>query len=490
MITIAVFVLVNIAVHIALYFYLKRKSEFEKEQRKVLNLLQKLNDIILSSLTEIEAVAQKVSDAVAFDLGFQVGVILLKDDRKKVLRRVAISRTERVAEAVNKLGFNFKGMETPYSSIDNIVVQVATDGRPRDAKFLYDVLKPHVSVDQAKYIQDVGDVAFSLIYPLLAGGKIIGVMIISLSKKDPAITEARKKIIGRVIEVVGIALYNAMLYQELRVAGRQLEDANVRLKNLDMLKDEFVSVASHELRTPMTAVRSYVWMALHRSDIPLSQKLQRYLYRTLISTERLINLVSDMLNLSRIESGKIEISPRAVDLAALVKDIVEDIQLKAVEKKLQILTLEQRLPPVFADPEKVQQVLLNLLGNALKFTFPGGIISISFFTDGKYVETAIKDNGQGISPQDMGKLFKKFGRLDNSYVSLSTSGGTGLGLYISRSLIELMRGRVWATSLGEGKGSTFSFSLPVASPDIIREAEKYHVKPHEGEAKALEPVAI
>ncbi len=456
---IVIFVLINVFLHIGLYFYLRFKSRFEKEQREVLNLLQKINDIILSSLTEIEEVAQKVSDAVAFDLGFQVGVILLKDDRKKVLRRVAISRTQRVAEAVNKLGFNFKGLETPYSSLDNIVVQVASDGRPRDSTTLYDVLKPHVSVQQAKYIQNVGEVALSLVYPLQAKGRIIGVMIISLSKNNTALTESRKRIIDRVIKVVGIALDNAMLYQDLRITGRQLEDANSRLKDLDMLKDEFVSVASHELRTPMTAIRSYVWMALHRSDVPLSQKLQRYLYRTLISTERLINLVSDMLNLSRIESGKIEILPKAVDLVALVKDIVEDIELKAAEKKLQILTLEQRLPPVFADPEKVQQILLNFLGNALKFTFPGGIISISFFTDGKFVETHIKDNGQGIAKEDLAKLFKKFSRLDNSFVSLSTSGGTGLGLYISKSLVELMHGKVWATSEGEGKGSTFIIEL-------------------------------
>ena len=137
----------------------------------------------------------------------------------------------------------------------------------------------------------------------------------------------------------------------------------------------------------------------------------------------------------------------------------------------------------------MQQILLNLLGNALKFTFPGGTIAISFFTDGKVVEVSIKDSGQGIAREDMGKLFKKFGRLDASYVSISSSGGTGLGLYISRSLIELMHGRIWAESEGIEKGSKFSFSLPVATAQVLEKPEDFHIQA-QGVAKGLEPVAI
>src|SRR3989344_58020 len=487
--TILLSILVVLGLILLFDIYFRIRTRSSSEQTKVLNLLQKLNDIILSSFTNVEDVAQKVSDAVAFDLGFQVGVILMIDEKKQMLRRIAISRTERVNAAVAKLGFNFKGLETPLNTIDNIAVQVAHDRVSRSTNSLYEVLKPHVTAGQARYIQDVGDVAISLVFPLTSRKKTIGVIILSLPKNESKVTDTRKKIIERVIKVVGIALDSAILYQDVLITGRELEQANTKLKELDSLKDEFVSVASHELRTPMTAIRSYAWMALHKSDIPLSQKLKRYLYRTLISTERLINLVSDMLNLSRIESGKIEISPIPFNFADLVKEIVEDVNAKAQEKKLKILILEQKLPQAFADPEKVQQILLNLIGNALKFTFPGGIITINFFTDGKVVEISIKDDGQGISQEDMGKLFKKFGRLDSSYESLSTSGGTGLGLYISKNLVELMNGRIWVNSEGLGKGSTFFFSLPVASAQILENAEQFHIK-SKGEAKGLEPVAI
>lgn len=249
-----------------------------------------------------------------------------------------------------------------------------------------------------------------------------------------------------------------------------------KTKALVKKEEDFVSIASHELRTPMTAIRSYAWMALHKSDMPLSDKLKKYLVRVLISTERLINLVNDLLDVSRIEAGKIEISPEAVDLILLTKDVMDEVYYsKSTDKNIQLTLLEKPIPKVFADPEKLREVMLNLVGNAVKFTQSGGTITIEFFSDGKTVETSIKDTGTGISKEDLGKLFTKFGKLESSYAALSSSGGTGLGLYISKNLIELMYGKIWAQSEGLGKGATFTFSLPAAT---------------KGEAKGLEPVAI
>ena len=236
------------------------------------------------------------------------------------------------------------------------------------------------------------------------------------------------------------------------------------INHLNKLKDDFVSIASHELRTPMTAIRSYAWMALHKSDVPLSEKVEKYLVRILISTERLINLVNDLLNVSRIEAGKIEISTESLDLIPVIKDVVDEVYYsKSVAKDVQFVILEEPIPKVLADPERLREVLLNLMGNAVKFTQAGGKVTIGFFTDGKVVETSIKDTGMGISKDDLGRLFQKFGKLDSSFVSFSTSGGTGLGLYITKGLVELMQGKIWAESEGQNKGTTFTFSLPVAS---------------------------
>ncbi|MBI2196799.1 HAMP domain-containing histidine kinase [Candidatus Daviesbacteria bacterium] len=283
---------------------------------------------------------------------------------------------------------------------------------------------------------------------------------------------------------------NTEVNQQLRNTLSLLAKANDRLKELDRLKDDFVSIASHELRTPMTAIRSYAWMALHRSDVPLSKTLEKYIVRVLVSTERLINLVNDMLNVSRIEAGKIEINPEPIDPLLLIKDIVDEVYYsKSEEKKIEFEILEKQCPKIFADPEKLRQVFLNLVGNSLKFTPDGGKISFDFFCDGKTVEIAVLDTGIGISKDDLSKLFHKFGRLDNSYTATATSGGTGLGLYVSKSLIELMHGKIRAYSQGINKGSVFIVSVPVATPETLKNIDSFRIKP-KGEAKGLEPVAI
>lgn len=314
------------------------------------------------------------------------------------------------------------------------------------------------------------------------------------SKKGEAIIKSEIKsgeqeFIAMLASLFGIAYKIQDTQTSLSNTTQEVYKMNAELHQLDKLKDDFVSIASHELRTPMTAIRSYVWMALHRSDVPLSQKLERYLYRTLVSTERLINLVNDMLNISRIEAGRIEIIPKSVDILELVKDVMEEVNPKAIERGIKLAVYQQKLPPVFADPDKLRQVLMNLIGNSLKFTPPDGVITASFFTDGEVVEISIKDTGKGISRDDLSKLFKKFGRLDNSYVAIGTSGGTGLGLYICKNLIDLMHGKIWATSEGFDKGSSFYFSLPIATDKVLKEAAQYTIKPV-GEAKPLEPVAI
>lgn len=291
-----------------------------------------------------------------------------------------------------------------------------------------------------------------------------GLTYLRLRQKTKALVKKEKELNDFYKEVNEISLQKAQLSKNLIESNEEFKKANLRLQELNLLKEDFVSIASHELRTPMTAIRSYAWMALHKSDIPLSDKLKKYLVRVLISTERLINLVNDLLDVSRIEVGKIEISPEPVDLILLTKDVIDEVYYsKSTDKNIQLTVLEKPIPKVFADPEKLREVMLNIVGNAVKFTPSGGTVKIEYFTDGQTVETTIKDTGIGFTKDDLSRLFQKFGKLDNSYVSISSSAGTGLGLYISRNLIELMHGKIWASSPGLGRGSSFTFSLPVIS---------------------------
>lgn len=196
-----------------------------------------------------------------------------------------------------------------------------------------------------------------------------------------------------------------------------------------------------------------------------------------------------MLNVSRIESGRIEINPQVFDLQNLVGEVLIEIDAKAREKNLQVSASNIPTPKVFADPNKVHQVLLNILGNSLKFTPANGKVIVSYLNDGNFVDISIADNGVGISKNDLSRLFKKFSRLENSYIAASSTGGTGLGLFISKSLVDLMKGKIWVASEGENKGARFTFSLPVATPQVLKEAQNYQYKP-EGGSRLLEPVAI
>lgn len=481
------FLITATAVVSCIYLIYKRRRL--NEDAKILNLLLRVNEIIISTATNLEQVVQEIGDAIVFELGFKVGVVFLIDTKRQVLKRVAVSRTKLVEAAVTQIGKEFRGLETSLSYTQNLAVQVALDGKMRTTHNLFDVLTPHMSQEEAKIVQQMGQVRTTLIFAITNKARRLGVMIISLDDNEHNLSKAKILLISRLVNFVGIALDSSLIYKNLADTKDQLRKANTQLVELDKIKDDFVSIASHELRTPMTAIKSYLWMATKRPDITLSEKMNKYLSRAYISTERLINLVNDMLNVSRIESGRIEIKPVSFDLLALVDDVIAEVAAKAQEKRIHLSVFKAQVPKPFADLDKVHQILLNLIGNALKFTPEDGEISVSFFSDGKMLDISVKDSGVGISQEDLPRLFKKFERLDNSYVATATSGGTGLGLFISKSLVELMQGRIWAQSEGVGKGTTFIFSLPVATPDVLAQAAKY-TKTVEGEVKQLEPVAI
>lgn len=345
---------------------------------------------------------------------------------------------------------------------------------------------PHPIVSSAEKLPNLRSLVLS---PIKMARSLLGVLILGSGREKSHIDNEELELIGLVKGLVSLGYRLQYTQSSLSLITRQIYQMNAQLHQLDRLKDDFVSMASHELRTPMTAIKSYLWMALYRPDIALSDRMTKYLSRAYLSTERLINLVNDMLNVSRIEAGRINVTPKAFDLVKALQQIMEDIKVKVEEKGIRASLIEQVLPAVFADPDKVSQVVLNLLGNALKFTPPGGTITISFFTDGKTIETSIKDSGAGIAQDDLSRLFKKFGRLDDSYVATATSGGTGLGLYIAKSLLDLMHGAIRAYSEGLGKGATFIFALPVATPAVLEKAEVF-TKKATGEAKDLEAVAI
>jgi len=253
--------------------------------------------------------------------------------------------------------------------------------------------------------------------------------------------------------------------RELRINAQKLsadlEKANIRLRELDKLKDEFVSIASHELRTPMTAIKSYLWLAINKPGQILSEQLKKYLNIAYNSTERLIHLVQNMLTISRIEGKRLEINIVKVNLNSLINEIYDELKIQADQKQINFIFNSTSHDLVInADQEKLSEVIQNIIGNALKFTPNHGKVTIFLRDKQNTIEVSINDTGPGISKENQAKLFQKFGQIENTpYVKSSQASGTGLGLYITKQILALHHGNIWVES-ELGKGSMFIFSLP------------------------------
>ncbi|MDP3941131.1 MAG: MASE1 domain-containing protein [bacterium] len=228
-------------------------------------------------------------------------------------------------------------------------------------------------------------------------------------------------------------------------------------KELDRMKDEFISVASHELRTPMAAIKGYLSMILSGRYGQISGDLQKPLVTVALSTDRLIQLVNDILSISRIETKRLKLTLTLFPLASVVDDIGSNLVPILRGKHLGFHNGVEKNVRVQADPQKVGQILTNLVGNALKFTDTGGI-SIASTEENERIVVLITDTGVGISKENQEKLFRKFQQVSSQQAG--RPAGTGLGLYISRELAKAMGGDVWLVSSEVGKGSTFAVSLP------------------------------
>lgn len=240
-------------------------------------------------------------------------------------------------------------------------------------------------------------------------------------------------------------------------------------REIDRMKSEFVSLVSHELRTPLTSIKGYIDLILDGDAGEITEEQQEYLEIARNNADRLVALINDLLDVSRIESGKVELQRRALDMAHVIQDVASSLR-PQIDAKGQHLSLivHKPLPTILGDADRVTQILNNLLSNAYKYTPAGGSISIEAqAVADKHVRVDVRDSGIGLTPDEMGKLFTRFFRAKNK--TTQEVGGTGLGLTITRSLVEMHGGEITVTST-PGQGSTFSFTLPTTQEPVKQEA--------------------
>ena len=272
------------------------------------------------------------------------------------------------------------------------------------------------------------------------------------------ISSYRSGYVVRSLQTVELELLKSN--QELARLNKIYSQVNRRLKEVDQMKTEFISVASHQMRTPLSATKWVLRMILDGDMGPLNPQQADLLNKGYQTNERMIQLINDLLNVSRIEEGRFQYRFVHTSLAELVDNVIQEMYntIKKKEIKFEYKKSIKPLPRVYIDSQKIRLVLQNLIDNAVKYTPTGGKVTVAVKLDANQVVFSVTDTGVGIPSHEQGRIFSKFFRADN-VVRMQTDG-SGLGLFIVRNIIENHHGTAWFDSV-EGRGSTFYFSLPL-----------------------------
>jgi signal transduction histidine kinase/HAMP domain-containing protein len=286
--------------------------------------------------------------------------------------------------------------------------------------------------------------------PLSARGRAAG-LLSAYFKAPREITDTEARALRTIARLVSVAKENADLVNELK-------DNNLQLERANRLKSEFLASVSHELRTPMNAIIGYTKLMLDGLDGDLTEQQTADLERVVQAADNLLGLINGLLDLAKIEAGKMELNAEEVDIPLVIDDVIELMRAGADSKSLSLRAeVASTLPTAWADRARIRQVLVNLVANAVKFTEHGGVTVRATIVDG-WITIAVVDTGVGIPPEAQTYIFDEFRQVDAS--TTRRYGGTGLGLAISKRLIALHGGRIWVEST-VGAGSTFLFTLPV-----------------------------
>ncbi len=287
-----------------------------------------------------------------------------------------------------------------------------------------------------------------------AAGTKVGLVAMTFSLKDSdALIEStvNRSYLVLIITVIIVLL---LVSNQARLFGYVL--TLNKLKEVDEMKDNLVSMASHELRSPLTAIRGYLEL-LEEKHVDFDEESKKYFSNISASVDRLNTLVKDMLEVSRLEGNRVPLTLSEVDPSVVINQSVEELRSQAIQKGLELNILDLESARVRADEARMKEILVNLIGNAIKYT-PQGSVSVSAKAKGKQYLITVADTGFGISAEDQKKLFQKFVRIQNKNTQSIT--GTGLGLWITYELAEKMGGTITIESI-EGVGSHFTLHLPL-----------------------------
>lgn len=431
-------------------------NKVQEELDKKITGLYTLHEIgkKISSTFNIEDLFILINQPFVFKLGFSKALIMLKIDlTDKLIAKTSIGYNDNEIKAIEN--------QLSKSAVVNLLL--------RKGQHILANREGEQKIEQEEILLDTFKTESFLTVPIVVKDEAVGFILMGNVSSYSKVTEGDVELLSILAAQIGTAIENSRLYAELfgsheelerKVAERtkELAKLNEELKKLNKMKSDFISAVSHELRTPLTSIKGYASILMTGKLGEVSAVQKERLEKIDKHSNSLAHLINNLLDIARIESGKVQMDIKEVPIKEMLDSIMDIIMPQVKEKNISIkLNLKLTTEKIKADPGQLERVFLNLISNAIKFTPDKGKITISGEDRNEYVEFSIEDTGIGIPKKDMDKLFEEFFRADNALDQKVK--GSGLGLSLVKKIIEAHRGKIWAQS-ELNKGTRFTFTLP------------------------------
>jgi signal transduction histidine kinase/CheY-like chemotaxis protein len=414
-----------------------RAEERLKERNRELLILKKISETILGFL-DLRSVTESILEEAMLSGSFDLGNVRLLDRSGETLE-VAANR----------------GYRDPQNALSHRrLSRTMGSGQSHfgDRIFNESCIEEHVQeTGRFRTLKKEGVESFINV-PVRANGEMLGIIQLA-SRARRKFRREEVNLLETIGNQMGVALQKAQLYEETRRQAVELERAN-------KMQADFSAMIAHDLRSPLVNILGVAEVMIAGMFGSVTEEQKKWLLRLQANSRSLVDLVSDFLDVSKLESGYVDINREVVNLSAMIEKNIENFRVVALDKKISIKgTVDRALPSIHADPRRLDQVLSNLISNAIKFTGEGGEVEVlAAVADATMVNVAVRDNGEGIRADEIGQIFEKYRQGGN--VNHSSHKGTGLGLVICKMIVEAHGGCIRVES-EPGKGSTFFVSLPV-----------------------------
>ena len=416
-----------------------RAEETLKERNRELLILQEISETILGSL-DLKAVLERILEQAMVSDSFDLGNVRLLDHSGQNLE-VVVSRGYRDPENVSRYRPFAQTAERTQSNLgDGIFREPCVEERVQQCAG-YRTLKKE------------GVESFVMV-PVRADTEVLGSFLLA-SRSRRNFKSEEVNLLQTIGNQLGVAVQKSRLFEETARQALELERAN-------KMQADFTAMIAHDLRSPLMNISGAAEVMMHGMFGSVNEEQKQWLSKILGNSRSLVNLVSDFLDISKLEAGYVDVAKQAVELSGLIQKALDNFLILAQEKQISLTnSVHPSMPWIHADPRRLDQVLGNLLSNAIKFTEKGGVIEVGAARANEtHAEIWVKDTGVGIPQTEIGNLFEKYRQCSN--IRESGHQGTGLGLVICKMVVQAHGGRIWVES-EEGKGSSFYFTLPLNS---------------------------